>query len=493
MKRLAVLIILFMAAGHLVSSDAGPEKSVVEVLVTYQEFDPLLPWRKNQPDTREGYGAVVGGGRILTTESLVRNHTLVEIRLPETGRKFPADVMISDWQADLAVLRPRVPDSLGGMDALDIADTVPRDDGLRVFQFDDTGRVRGSPAQVIEVSVKPLPSPAARSLMFTLHSDLEVKANGAVVVHGGKLAGIVSRYQGGDRSADALPVPVLRRFLEDADDPPYRGFGFAGFSWSPLIDPAKRAYLGADKLQGGILVLSCVPGSGAADVLADNDVIVAWDGFAIDERGYYEDPDFGTLSIPYLISGRRRPGEEVPVKVVREGEVQELRVPLTPYLDSGLLVPENVTGAQAEYLVEGGLVLRELSGNYLRAYGSQWMSRANPRLAHIYLTRRMAPDRAGDRIVILSRVIPEQVNIGYQHLYDLPVKAVNEEPVRNMADVFRIADRDGHVTRLSLQSIEVDLVIPSGPELEEANLRVARSYRIPALRHAKNDAIKEAP
>jgi len=493
MKRFALHMVAFLSAMTLVFADAQPEKSVVEILVTYQEYDTILPWRKTRPETRRGYGAVVSEGRILTTESLLRNHTLVEIRLPETGRKFPAEVTISDWQADLAVLRPRSPDALARMEALEIARTVPQDEELRVLQFDDTGRVQGSPAQVVEVSVKPLPSPAARSLMFTLHSDLQVKGNGAVIVHGDKLAGLVSRYQGGDRSADALPYPLLLRFIEDADESPYEGFGFAGFSWSPLIDPVKRAFLGADKLEGGILVLSSVPGTGAASVLSKNDVIVEWDGFAIDERGYYEDPDFGTLSIPYLISGRRRPGEDVAVKVVREGQVQDLRVSLSPYRDSSLLVPENVTGAQAEYLIEGGLVLRELTGNYLRRYGSQWMHRANARLGHIYLTRRMAPDRPGDRIVILSRVIPEQVNIGYQHLRDLPVTAVNGEPVRNMADVFRIADRDGHVTRVSLQSVGVDIVIPSGPELEKANLRVAQRYRIPALRHAKNRAAGEAP
>ncbi|NQT92377.1 MAG: hypothetical protein HQ559_06420 [Lentisphaerae bacterium] len=491
MKRTATLTLVLVLVSAALSTGAGPNQGVVELLVTYQEYDPIMPWRKKQPQSRQGYGAVLPGGRILTTESLVRNHTFAEIRLAGTGRKIPVKVDISDWQVDLAVLRPRHPEALAGTVALEIAETVPRDEDLLIVQFDDTGQVQESRSQIVEVSVKPLPSPAAHSLLFTLLSDIQIKGNGAVVIYDGKLAGLVTRYNSGDRSADVLPYPLVRRFCEDTEQLPYKGFGVAGFSWAPLIDPVKRAFLGAEALNGGILVLSRVPGSGAAETLEEHDVIVEWDGFPIDERGYYEDPDFGTLSIPYLISGRRRPGEKAPVKVIRDGKVHEIGVRLTPYLDDSLLVPENITGEQEEYLVEGGIVLRELSGNYLRAYGSQWSRRVNPRLGHIYATRRLAPDHPGDRVVILSHVIPEQVNIGYQHLRDIPVTAVNGEPVRNMDDVFRIADRDGHVTGVSLQSIAVELALPSSEKIDDANQRIAQRYSISNLRHVKEPQQEE--
>ena len=53
---------------------------VVELIVTHQAFDPFFPWQREQPRVRTGYGVHVGEGRVLTTEALLRNGTLVEMR-----------------------------------------------------------------------------------------------------------------------------------------------------------------------------------------------------------------------------------------------------------------------------------------------------------------------------------------------------------------------------------------------------------------------------
>ena len=58
---------------------------------------------------------------------------------------------------------------------------------------------------------------------------------------------------------------------------------------------------------------------------------------------------------------------------------------------------------------------------------------------------------------------------------------LNGERVNNMTDVFRIADRDGHVTRFSLMSMGVEIVL-DGEMLPEANARLAALYGLPDLR-----------
>ena len=64
-----------------------------------------------------------------------------------------------------------------------------------------------------------------------------------------------------------IPYPIISRFLRDAAKQPYTGSAIAGFAWKPLVDPVKRAYLGLGERTGGILVISCLTGSGADGVL----------------------------------------------------------------------------------------------------------------------------------------------------------------------------------------------------------------------------------
>ena len=87
-------------------------------------------------------------------------------------------------------------------------------------------------------------------------------------------------------------------------------------------------------------------------------------------------------------------------------------------------------------MVVGGLVFEELTRPYLGAWGD-WARRAPPRLL-VAIDRE--PDEAGtepQRIVLLSSVLPDAANLGYQELRDLIVERVNGRPVASLADVRR--------------------------------------------------------
>ena len=84
----------------------------------------------------------------------------------------------------------------------------------------------------------------------------------------------------------------------------------------------------------------------------------------------------------------------------------------------------------------GGLVFEELTRPYLGAWGD-WARRAPPRLL-VAIDRE--PDEAGaepKRIVLLSSVLPDAANLGYQELRDLIVARVNGRPVASLADLRR--------------------------------------------------------
>ncbi len=487
MKRITQLLVLLPLLNGLVSLPVAAETndlslSLVKLSVTAQEFDAYMPWQKRKPHGRSGYGIAVGPHRILTSEPLVRNGTLIEMQRPQSGERLAARVVESDHQIGLALLEvspdvaPFTPVEVRPDRRLD-ADTP-----LQIVQLDNTLALQTGGAQVLSVEMSKLPAAPFPALLYTLLTDIAVNNQSAIVMSCDRLAGIVLQYSGNRRTAQVLPGSVIARFLADAGEPPYVGFAIAGFQWRPLVDPTRRAYLGAADTTDGVLILACLPGTGAAEILEPNDILLEWDNHRIDNLGYYEDPDLGRISMPHLIKFRRAPGERVPLRVMRDGKELELDLLLARHRNSDALVPENTLREQAPYLIEGGLVLLELNGHFLRARGSEWTRSIDPRLAHIYLMRGTSPEQPGDRVVILAGVLPDRINQDYGMFRQEIVASVNGKPIRNMRDIYRVIGPDGHVERVGLQGVGIDLALDTAA-LPEANERISRLYRIPSLRN----------
>lgn len=470
-----------LAAG---AAAAEVDLSVVEVQVTVQMSDPSMPWRRHPPFMRRGFGAVIGPGRVVTAESLVRNQVMVELRRARSGSKTAARVVEADPQIGAAILAWDQSSALSDLRPMALSSRTPTNAEVTIVQFDDTGEIQADQARINEVSVAPLPEATGSMLMYRALASLNTGERGAPVIDRDQLAGLVLQADRGSQTCRILPAVVLDRFLEDTRNPPYRGLAVAGFSWAPLVDPVRRAFRGADPAPGGggIEVTHIVPGTGAADALQAGDIIMEWDGAGLDAQGYYDDPKFGRLLLPFLINGRRRPGDVAMLTVLRDGECIDLPLRLSRRRDADALIPENIGLVQPEYLVDCGLVFRELGGDYLRAAGDKWMMRGNPRLVYLHLTRAQDPKRPGDRVVILAGVLPDAINVGYEHIRDAVVTAVNGEAIRNLADVFRVVDRDGGVRRVSLQAVGQDIVLDADSR-DAANRRLAALYRIPALRY----------
>jgi S1-C subfamily serine protease len=472
---------LLLQISAVSSPGAEYENSVVRVLVTAQHYDAFLPWQKTQTRSRHGYGVVVRDDLIITTENLVRNHTLVQVQKTQSGRKLQAAVEQADAATDLALLRIIDIDDSIELEPMELLDHLDDTASIELVQFDETSAIQHGKADVVNTSVVNLPVAVGSVLSIRVLSDIAVNGEAAVVVSDKKLVGLIMSYDQNTRVGELLPYPILAQFLDDACNPPYKGVPVAGFKWKPLVNPATRAFLSVSAPNRGILVLSTIPGTGADAVLLPEDVILALDGKAIDDMGYYDDPDFGRLMFPHLVRKNHSPGDTVPVDVVRNGVVTNVSLKLSTQNDHFSLVPENIERNPVDFLVEGGFVMRELAGDYLRAYGSSWRSEANTRLLDFYLSQSAYQEGTNSHVLILSQVLPDPINVGYQHFRDEIVTHLNREPVTGISDAFRIADRDGGISRVRLKSVHLDIVLDKA-ELEEANRRLSTAYGIPSLR-----------
>ncbi len=259
----------------------------------------------------------------------------------------------------------------------------------------------------------------------------------------------------------------------------FPGLGYFDFVWQQGENPATIAFLKVPGEPRGAVVIDIPKAAGAGYVLKKRDVIVEIDGFSVDTEGDYDDPDYGHLMVEGLATRRHFAGEKIPMKVARDGQILDIEY-VIPKADYSVdLLPMFTFDAEPEYLVAGGLVFQPLTQPFLRGWGDDWRRRAPFRL--VYYTSH-APSAETPALVVLSQVLPDPINVGYQEFRNLAVDKINGQTIRRLADVKKaLAEPKGGVHLVEffrgdgLQRLLVDAA-----SMESATERVLGRYGIPA-------------
>ena len=193
-----------------------------------------------------------------------------------------------------------------------------------------------------------------------------------------------------------------------------------------------RQWLKLPDDQGGIYI-SAVRKNGAAQAagVRKGDVLLAFDGHAIDRRGYYQHADYGSIGWGHLARGEHSVGDSVTLSLIREGKALEVKATLTREEEQARLVPNYTFDRAPNYLVKGGFIFQELTLPMLQAFGEDWRSRAPLKLLDVFENPEKYQER-GERIIFLSAVIPTPATVGYESLRNLIVRKVNGKDIRNM-------------------------------------------------------------
>jgi hypothetical protein len=188
-------------------------------------------------------------------------------------------------------------------------------------------------------------------------------------------------------------------------------------------------------MTGGVYITHVERESAAAQAgIKEGDMLMEVAGKGVDQDGNYNDPRYGKLSLINLIS-LQTVGSKVPFKLLRDGKV--LTVVVTPQHKSAAdyVIPPHVIDKAPSYYVLGGLVLQELSRQYLKEWGGEWPKKAPEKL--VYYDRYQSDLFQGGRkrLVILSQVLPTADTLGYEELGALVVTKINDIPLMSFADV----------------------------------------------------------
>jgi S1-C subfamily serine protease len=459
--------------------------SVVRVNSTNQAFDFSRPWSKAAPFSRRGLGVLIDGNNILVTAELVANSDYIELERADGGEKTTATVQVIDYEANLATLRSTNPKFLDGMQPLETTTDVKTGDELSVLQLESNGTPVSTKALVTTVEVGKYALEDSGYLMFRMSCPLQFRENSFTlpIVKGNKLAAFLMRYDSRSQTIDAIASPVIQHFLVESQHDPYRGFPRAGLGFSPTRDPQLRRYLKLRDADGGVYVNQVDQNGPAAKAgVKEGDVLVAIDDKQVDPDGNYLHPIYGKLSITHLTTTEVYSGQSVVMTVVRNGERQQLHVELFRRPIEDYAVEPYTIGKHPHYYILGGLVFQELTRQYLREWGANWLKDAPQRL--VYYDRFQSDLLPAKRkIVFLSQILPTEDTVGYEQLSNLVVSKLNGRDILSLDDFAAAAKNPVagfHKIEFEEDPHEIYL---DAKQVEEGSDQLQKTYSIPALQH----------
>jgi len=422
------------------ASKAGAEKkmSIVRVNVTDQAWDFIRPWIKRTQFTRRAVGVVLAGNRVLVSAELVANSSYVELEKAGGGEKAAASVELVDYEANLALIKTTDDKFMSALKPMELTDSSVGDH-VAIWQLENTGALLSTSAIVTTIEVQRYPIDDTALLVYRLATSLQYRENSFVVpaVRDDKLTGLLMRYDPRTQSADTIPAPVINHFLKDAAGKSYAGFPKAGMDYTGMRDPQLRHYAGLNgDSAGGVYITSVHKESpaGKAGVCA-GDVLVAVNGQQVDRDGNYVDSQYGKISLSHLTSTKAYVGDKAKLSIIRDGKSLDVEITLAHRAVADYVIEPYIIDRAPRYYVLGGLVLQELSRQYLKEWGAEWMKKAPERFVYY---DRFQSDLFQDRrkkIIILSMVLPSENTIGYEDLGNLVVTKINDVPLNSFADI----------------------------------------------------------
>ena len=446
------------------------ERAIVTVEVTRKEYDYLQPWSRRVNQVQK-MGTIIGDREILTTADFMADQTLIRLQKGR-GRWFRGEVTWIDYHANLATITCAEDPFWEDTEEIEIAKLAPRRGTAQLARW------RGGILEVRNVDINRLEVKKGKlTFIDLLHLEIDSEMDGIgwaeAILQDGKLIGITSSKE--NNSITTLPCSFIRRCLEDRAKPPYQGLGYFAFVWQSAENPATLDFLGLDGEPRGVIIIE-VPTNQVA-TMRPRDVILEIDGFPIDVQGDYRDPDYGNLMLEYLATREKRAGETVKIKVVRDGKEIEVDYKL-PKADYAVeLVPRAVFDQEPEYFIMGGLVFQPLTVPYLQSWGSDWNRKAPFRLS--YAARETATPEEPSYI-ILSLIMPDPVNIGYQDARYLIIDKLNGRKVRTLQDLIAAKEvpKDGFHLLEFREGDSLQRMILDAGETDAATERVLQRYGI---------------
>ena len=469
-----LLGILFAADANAIPSAGGLDPLNAVVKINTRSYVPnyFIPWLDRGQDASSGSGVVIRGNQILTNAHNLVYATYITVSKQSSDDIYEATVKAIDHDCDLALLEVKNASFFSDIVPFDIGETPPPQTQVSVVGFP----IGGDGLSVTQGIISRIEvHPYVHSWNYLLAAQLDAAINpgnsGGPVVCGGRVVGIA--FQGNDNGEGLgymIPTEIIRHFLKDIEDGKVDGFGLIGFRYASLENEDARDFLKMKKGQTGVRIVYVNKIN--QQLLQLDDVLMAVDGVKIANNGNIRRETGDARSFATLVH-QKQIGETVNLSILRGGKEITVKLPIRKieyqchrYLYDKL----------PEFYITGGFVFTSLSYSFL----DEWDKSRPPE----ELSRKMflEKDSEEQEVVVLSTVLADRLNLGYQGFNSVALTSINGKPVRNLKELISMVEnsKDEFITfYFGEQKTPVTL---NRKKMLEQTPNILKNYRVPSDR-----------
>lgn len=475
-------ILFFIATISFVLPDSVPAAtdvrgSMVKIYCVQNAPDYDNPWNMSGPEMISGSGCVIEGKRILTNAHVVSDHTYIAVRLHGQSQKHSAKVIAVSHEADLALLKVDNPVFFEGVQPLKLGRLPEIEQEVYVCGFPEGGDSLSTTKGVISrIENQRYVHSWVELLAGQLDAAINPGNSGGPVLVGNRIVGVVMQARKKSENIGYMvPVPVIKHFLTDLADGRYDGFPEDGIIIQALENKSLKNMHGLGDDRSGALVISVIPGSPAENKIFPDDILLSIDGHQIADDSTVEfRPKERTNSDFYV--KQHQVGENVVYKILRKGKEKTVRLTLDQNSENGRLVPMAKYDVRPSYYVYGGLVFCPFSLNYLLSWGDDWSEDAPYSLLTYFIDGKLS--RAGEEVVIIIKVLADEVNSGYDDLVNDRIVEVNGKKILNLRDLIRTVEADTTDPYVVFKTEDNESIALERKMIEDAQDAILTTYQI---------------
>ena len=160
------------------------------------------------------------------------------------------------------------------------------------------------------------------------------------------------------------------------------------------------------------------------------------------------------------------------LKLLRDGKVLTLDMPIQKTNEQ---IEPYLYDKRPEYFIIGGLVFTRLTSSYLLTFGN-----STPPMEMLEKIRDVK-DSPDDNVVVLTQVLGDEVNVGYQNFDSMVLASINGKKVHNLREAVELVEscKDEYITFEFEGDVPVTLNIG---KLRAATPKILDRYHITADR-----------
>ncbi len=453
----------------------GPvQKSLVRITTTAVEPDYKAPWNAGAIGRGIGAGFIIDGSRIMTNAHVVSNSRYITVERDGDPNRYPATVQFVAHDCDLALIKVAEPNFFKNMVPLKFGGIPELESVVSAYGYPLGGeRMSVTTGIVSRIDFQLYTHSSVDShLTIQISAQINPGNSGGPVMQNAKVVGVAFQGYSGDVAqgvAYMIPTPVIQRFLKDVSDGHYDKYVDLGLTYSKLLNPAQRHFLGLKDDDLGVLIPTVVAAGPCAKAVQSGDVMLAIDDHPIASDATVE-LEGDRVDMPEVVE-RKFKGDKVKLDIWRNKQ------PVTANVQLDTVLPYLIQGhsydVRPRFVVYGGLLFQPLNLELIEAYQP-----SDLRLRHFFdffVLEQIYLEHP--EVIVLTNILPDPINTYLAPYRGSIVDEINGKKIRTLDDLANALAEPSDRFVINMIGDGPPLVLDP-KQVEAARARIKQRYNV---------------